>query len=66
MREQSVVETKFKIRNAKSGKKIANAIRMHFAQFKSGECQSSWKEILADLDTPIGQNLTRPVIYSDS
>ena len=54
MREQSVVETKFKIRNSKTGKEIAEAIKAHFKIYKPiGECQSSWKEILADLDTPL-------------
>lgn len=54
MREQSVKETKLKMRNTKSGKEIAEAIKTHFRAFKTqGECQSSWKEILEDLDTPL-------------
>ena len=67
MREQSVVETKIKIRGAKSGREISEAIKTHFRVFKPvGECQSSWKDLLEDLNTPIGQNLTIPVIHSDS
>jgi len=54
MREQSVVETKKKIHNSKSGKEIAEAIKTHFKIHKAeGECQSSWNNIMADLDTPL-------------
>ena len=54
MREQSVVETKFKIRNSKTGKEISEAIKAHFKIHKPiGECQSSWKDMIADLDTPL-------------
>jgi hypothetical protein len=54
MREQSVKDTKFKIRNSKTGKEISEAIKLHFKTHKSeGECQSSWKDMIADLDTPL-------------
>lgn len=54
MREQSVKETKLKMRNTKSGKEIAEAIKTHFRTYKAqGECQSSWKDLIADLNSPL-------------